>query len=250
MIGVLCVAVSKNNQREKTIKYERFGEVTFCVVSVKIRSFDGFWDKHTINAAMRALKKEGIYRITVPDCPYIKGLLERYNMTEVSHLPLMRVIAGQLLLFAKTELGENASVAIYAKKVDADVISCINTACDNFKLVQLDIGEMTETIRRKMMDDYGSSPVIGELSDSLNPKIRVLFDRPGEKLPNPKGELMSLNLSGRPLEDDNCFDDIEAEFSGITLPVGTDLIGVFSEIIKNCPALVSYLKIVSLVKKT
>lgn len=248
MLGLIRVRVEESAPRARTERIETLGGMPFQAVVLQVRSTDGMLDCLMMRQAIRLLAMRGVSRAAAPDIPYIKELLWRYHIEKLSHEPLLRACAPALTEHVLHGTRDGAAL-IYARRMDADVLSAARHAATRCRTVVLDCGRDSERLRRRLLDETGCAALLEQVGTPVGRTAVLLFDKPpaGFRVRMSRPVSLALRAEAAPAAD---FDDARVSCPIYEPLQDTDREAVLGVLVSRNQTLARELQIVNLVKKS
>lgn len=177
MLGMVRLRIDAAAPRARTGRTEVLGNTPFLTAVLQLHGTEALVDRIMVRQSLRMLALRGAQAVAAPDDRYINAQLARYNMDKLTHWPLMRAMAGQIL---DRLLGRrpDTAVLLYARSVDRDVMEAAWHAARHYRMVMLDFGVHGETVRRRLMDGMGASVLLSQVGGGAPRSAALFFDAP------------------------------------------------------------------------
>lgn len=248
MQGILAIQTLPHQPRLRLDGMRKICGIPFYETQLHRKQENGFSDRIMLRSALRALAMRGVSQLAIPQESYIKKLLPRYNMSEISHVPLLRTMAPQIMDCILQRQRENA-VFFYAKRVDDEVLQAIWHAARYYDRILLCLDGWNRIVQERLMERYGVSAVLGAVPVGARHTAALLFDAPKDNIWNTLHFVTRVALCEDAVPDCE-YNDLRLQVTtNQEIPQYTDPEGVWSAVVSADTARAAALRIDVLIKK-
>ncbi len=246
MQGILRVQTVQHLPRARAQQVEDVCGMAFQVARLRLRRAQGFWDTRLLRYGLKTLADAGVSQVVIPQEAYIKQQLKRYNMTEIDHTALLRGIAPQMLDYLLQRQPQTA-VAIYARRLDNEVLAAVHHAARHYNSVMLEFGRWTETVCDQMLALYGLAALPGIVPMPAKKTAAMWFDCPPQALCHRMERMISVSLCAQAAPAD--YNDVRLKLPCGSTVQDTDWESVMSAVVADNAAQALTLQMDCLAKK-
>lgn len=244
MLGIIRVKIDATAKREHVETVEMINGVNFIVVCLKIKNQDGILDKAMMHQVIRVLSLRGVDKVAMPSVDYLLKLIERYNITRFGHEVLLRKLAFDIIDFM-AKGNRKASIFIYARGVDNDVMQAVISVAKKYKTAMIDFGIESEYVYEKVLQKTGTSLILDQVKQKDNQTIVFAFDKL-HKISFPK--FQNVNFFSVALDVKCNYNDVLVEYHDEKLIEYTDANAVLGMVLHDKVDKIKCVRIVKLIK--
>ncbi len=246
MYGILRVQVVPQLPRARAQQVEDVCGMAFQVEKLRLCRTQGFLDRRLLRRSLKALAAAGVTQVVIPQDLYIKQQLQRYNMTEINHTALMRGIAPQIIDYLLQRQSHTA-VAIYAGRLDNEVLAAVHHAARYYDRVMLELGRWNEIVCDQLLAVYGLAALPGIVPMPVKKTAALWFDCPPQTLCHRMERMISVALCAQEAPAD--YNDVRLKNPRQSTAQDTDWESVMSAVVAGNAAQALTLQMDCLAKK-